>query len=327
MLALMGLLLLLALGSQCAAQSFEQLQRLGRQDADGVATLRLEQFMEHVVPEDKDYAVVVQLTALAPAYKCDTCRAVDRSLRAVARGWRRQAGSAQRQIAFATLDVDDGEELFRKMGIDKIPRMMIFPPGRGPHAMSNPSPREMKLSARNSSPAGIAARLSELFHTDIRAHEPVSLAAVGKYVLGAAAACGGLFAVVKAVQRFSLRRLGRNVWAVATITFVLVMTSGLMWNRINAPPFIGQTRAGDVVLFAPTNNQQFGVETQIVAAAYATSALCVVLLVRHTLQVPGSEQRTLVTLLVLAALILTYSYINSVFRLKMPGYPFRLLLP
>ncbi|KAJ1748967.1 oligosaccharyl transferase subunit ost3/OST6 [Coemansia sp. RSA 1821] len=323
LLAMMGL----AMAGLCTAQSFGQLQQLGSRNADGVAALRLEQFMEHVVPEDKDYAVVVQLTALAPEYKCDTCQVVDRSLRAVSRGWQKRQAGAGRQIAFATLDVEDGEELFRKMGIDKIPRMMIFPPGRGPHAMRNPSPREMKLNARSSSPSGMASRLSELFHTEIRADEPVSLAAVGKYVLGAAAACGGLFAAARAVRRFSLRRLGRNVWAVGTITFVLVMTSGLMWNRINAPPFIGQTRTGDVVLFAPTNSQQFGVETQIVAAAYAVCALCVVLLVRHTLQVPGSDQRTLVTLLVLASLILTYSYINSVFRLKMPGYPFRLLLP
>ncbi|KAJ2850179.1 oligosaccharyl transferase subunit ost3/OST6 [Coemansia brasiliensis] len=323
LLAMMGL----ALASMCTAQSFGQLQQLSSRDPDGIASLKLDQFMEHVVPEDKDYAVVVQLTALAPEYKCDTCQVVDRSLRAVSRGWQKQQGSAERQIAFATLDVEDGEELFRKMGIDKIPRMMIFPPGRGPHAMSNPSPREMKLNARNSSPAGMASRLSELFHTEIRAHEPISFAAIAKYILGTVAACSGLFAVAKAVRRFSLRKLGRNVWAVCTITFVLVMTSGLMWNRINTPPFIGQTRAGEVVLFAPTNNQQFGVETQIVAAAYAVCALCVVLLVRHTLQVPGSDQRTLVTLLVLASLILTYSYINSVFRLKMPGYPFRLLLP
>ncbi|KAJ2382010.1 oligosaccharyl transferase subunit ost3/OST6 [Coemansia sp. RSA 2611] len=309
----MRLLVVLALAALCLGQAFDQLQRLAQRDADGVAQLTLPQFMEHVVPEAKTYAVVVQLTALDPEYKCDTCRAVDRSVRAVARGWRRQTRA--RQIAFGTLDVAHGEELFRSMGIDKIPRLMIFPPGA--------SPRELKLSARTSSAAGMAARLGELFGVEMQPDEPADYA---KYAGGAAATLGGAYLGWVVVRRLSLRMLVRNAWAAGSIVFVLLMTSGLMWNRINAPPFMGQTRSGDAVLFAPTNSQQFGVEPQIVASAYAACALCVVLLVRHVPRVPG-DQRPLVTVAVLAALVLVYSYLNSVFRQKMPAYPLRLLLP
>ncbi|KAJ2139520.1 oligosaccharyl transferase subunit ost3/OST6 [Coemansia sp. RSA 678] len=311
-----------ALAAVCAGQSFSSLQQLGKADRDGVAQLELEQFMAHVVPETKDYAVVVQLTALSPQYKCDTCHAIDKSLRAVSRGWRRQRAS--RRIAFATLDVDNGEELFRKMGIDKIPRLMIFPAGRGDEAMANASPREMKLGAKNSHPAGMASRLSELFGTEIQADEPIDYM---RYIIGVVGVLAAAFVARMAWRRVSSSVVGRNVWAVASITFVLVMTSGLMWNRINAPPFMGQTRTGDVVLFAPTNSQQYGVETQIVATAYAVCALCVVLLVRHVPRVPSGEQRALVAVMVVAALLLAHSYVNSVFRMKMPGYPFRLLLP
>ncbi|KAJ2343703.1 oligosaccharyl transferase subunit ost3/OST6, partial [Coemansia sp. RSA 2618] len=215
-------------------------------------------------------------------------------------------------------------ELFRKMGIDKIPRVMIFPAGRGAHAMANPSPREMKLGAKSSHAAGMAARLGELFGTEMRADEPVDYL---RYAATAGAALAAGYAALLAWRRVSVRMLGRNVWAMAAITFVLVMTSGLMWNRINAPPFVGQARDGDVVLFAPSNSQQFGIETQIVATAYAMCALCVVLLVRHVPRVPNADQRALVAVAVVAALLLAHSYVNSVFRMKMPGYPFRLLLP
>ncbi|KAJ2714242.1 oligosaccharyl transferase subunit ost3/OST6 [Coemansia spiralis] len=317
----------LAAVAAAAGRSFDDLQALCTKDSDGVAQLQVGSFMKHVIGDDKDYAVVVQLTALSPEYKCDTCHTVDRALRAVARGWKRQqhkSGGAQRRIAFATLDVVNGEELFRNLGIDNIPRLMIFPPGKGPHALSNASPRELKLSAKNSSPSGMAERLGALLGAKIQPDVPLDYA---KYVASAAGAAGVSYAAVLAYRHVDLRRLGRNAWAVATIMFVLVMTSGFMWNRINAPPYMGQTRTGDAILFAPVQNQQYGVETQIVATAYATCALCVVFLVRHVPRVASGEQRTLVTFLVVASLVLVYSYITSVFRLKMPGYPYRLLLP
>ncbi|KAJ2766368.1 oligosaccharyl transferase subunit ost3/OST6, partial [Coemansia nantahalensis] len=218
----------------------------------------------------------------------------------------------------------EGEELFRNLGIDNIPRLMIFPPNTGPHALANASPRELKLSAQSSSAAGMAERLGALLGTEIRADVPVDYT---KYAVSAAGAAGVSYAAVLAYRHIDLRRLGRNLWAVVTVAFVLVMTSGYMWNRINAPPYMGQTRTGDALLFAPVQNQQFGVETQIVATAYATCALCVVFLVQHIPRVASGEQRTLATFLAVASLVLVYSYLNSVFRLKMPGYPYRLLLP
>ncbi|KAJ1996816.1 oligosaccharyl transferase subunit ost3/OST6 [Coemansia sp. S85] len=120
--------------------------------------------------------------------------------------------------------------------------------------------------------------------------------------------------------------LGRNLWAIATIMFVLLMTSGFMWNKINDPPYMGQAKGGEVALFVPTNNQQFAVETQIVAVTYAVCALCIVILVRHAPKIQSADQRTFITLLFVAVLMLMFSYLNSVFRLKMPGYPFKLLL-
>ncbi|KAJ2083287.1 oligosaccharyl transferase subunit ost3/OST6 [Coemansia sp. RSA 988] len=316
-------LLCLALAGTGTGQSFGQLQKLCGKDKDGVAQLELSQFMKHVVSEDKDYAVVVQLTALSPRYKCDTCHVVDRALRAVSRGWKK-GGGTKRRLAFGTLDVEDGEELFQQMGIDKIPRIMIFPAGKGPEAMANSSPREMKLGARTSHAEGMAARLSELFGVEIKADMPVDLT---KYAVKGAAITGAAYASLLAYRHINMRMLGRNMWAVATITFVLLMTSGFMWNRINSPPYLGQARGGDPVLFAPTQSQQFGVETQIVATGYAACALCVLLLVRHVPRVSGAEQRTLVTFMVVASMVLVCSYLNSVFRLKMPGYPYKLLLP
>ncbi|KAJ1965383.1 oligosaccharyl transferase subunit ost3/OST6 [Dipsacomyces acuminosporus] len=311
----------LSLTGLASGQSAEQIQKLSSKDADGIAKFDIKSFMQNVVPEGKDYSVVVQLTALAPRYKCEPCKEVDSTLRAVSRGWKKRGEKGR--IVFGTLDVEDGEQLFSQMGIDKIPRVMIFPADKGPHALKNPSPRELNLGARTISPEGMAARLTELFGVEIKPDIPVDYS---KHAMKVATAVAGAYALYLIYKHISLSAIGRNVWAVGSILFVLVMTSGFMWNRINDPPYMGQARNGDPMLFAPTNQQQFSVETQIIAASYAICALCIVGLVRHVPRIQNQDQKTFVTFVFVVALVMTFSYINSVFRIKFAGYPYRLLL-
>ncbi|KAJ2324091.1 oligosaccharyl transferase subunit ost3/OST6 [Coemansia sp. RSA 2681] len=313
--------LLLSCGGVAGAQSLSELQALAKADGDGLARLDMEAFVKNVAAESKDYAVVVQLTALSPKYKCGPCLVLDKTLRAVARGWSRHGDKGR--VVFGSLDVDDGEELFHKMKIEQIPRLMVFPAGAGPHALANASPREMTIKEDTLTPEGMAAKLSSLLGVDIKPDIPVNY---GKYVKNAVAVQAAGVGAYLAYRLVSLRMLGRNLWAIATIVFVLLMTSGFMWNKINDPPFMGQSRSGDVQLFVPTNNQQFGVETQIVALTYAVCALCIVALVRHAPKIQSADQRTFVTFVFVLVLMLMFSYLNSVFRLKMPGYPFKLLL-
>ncbi|KAJ2723800.1 oligosaccharyl transferase subunit ost3/OST6 [Coemansia sp. Benny D115] len=322
--AIHTLLLLAVLLVHVSGQSLKALQKQASQDPDGLARLSLAQFIKHVVPEAKDYSVVIQLTALAPKYKCEPCKLIDSTLRAVSRGWRAQKKKTKHQILFATLDVEDAEEMFQQMKIENIPKLMIFPAGRGAFAFDNPSPREMTLSPRVINAEAMAAKLGELFGIEIRAQTPVDYL---KHLRNVAAGLASCYAVYLVYQHVDLRVLGRNLWAILSILFVLLMTSGYMWTRINDPPYVGQTRQGEPVLFAPVNNQQYGIETQVVAAAYAVCALCVVALVRHVPKIEGAEQRTFVTMMFVVALIMTFSYVNSVFRMKMPGYPFMMLLP
>ncbi|KAJ1999227.1 oligosaccharyl transferase subunit ost3/OST6 [Coemansia thaxteri] len=303
-------------------QSLGELQKLAKRDSDGLARLDMDTFVKNVVPENKEYAVVVQLTALSPKYKCGPCLTLDATLRAVSRGWRRHGDSSR--IVFGSLDVEDGEELFHKMGINQIPRLMIFPAGKGAHALANPSPREMAIRAESATAAGMASKLSGLLGVTITADVPVDYFKYVKYLATAIAVPGGAYLLFRYV---SLAMVGRNVLAIASIMFVLLMTSGYMWNRINSPPYMGQSQqSGDVVLFVPTQNQQYGVETQIVAGTYAICALCIVVLVKHVPKIQSADQRTSVTLLFVFLLLFTFSYLNSVFRLKMPGYPFKMLL-
>ena len=58
----------------------------------------------------------------------------------------------------------------------------------------------------------------------------------------------------------------RNLWAAITLIAVLLFTSGHMFNHIRNVPYVSGDGNGGLSYFAGGFQNQFGLETQIVAA-------------------------------------------------------------
>ncbi len=58
----------------------------------------------------------------------------------------------------------------------------------------------------------------------------------------------------------------RNVWAAISLIFILLFTSGHMYNHIRKVPYVAADGRGGVSYFAGGFSNQYGLETQIVAA-------------------------------------------------------------
>ena len=58
----------------------------------------------------------------------------------------------------------------------------------------------------------------------------------------------------------------RNLWAALSVIGVLLFTSGYMFNHIRSTPYVGGDGKGKVSYFAGGFQNQFGLESQIVAA-------------------------------------------------------------
>ena len=132
----------------------------------------------------------------------------------------------------------------------------------------------------------------------------------------------------------------RNLWAAISLIAVLLFTSGHMYNHIRKVPYVSGDGRGGMAYFAGGFQNQFGLETQIVAAmckftpyyrrrdkltdttsdgvlAFATISLA--------LKVPRmADPRTQqIAVFVWGGVILgMYSFLLSVFRIKNGGYPF-----
>ena len=79
-----------------------------------------------------------------------------------------------------------------------------------------------------------------------------------------------LMAVVTAVAVLSPYLLpiiqNRNLWAAISLIAILLFTSGQMFNHIRKVPYVAGDGKGGISYFAGGFQNQFGMETQIVAA-------------------------------------------------------------
>ncbi len=58
----------------------------------------------------------------------------------------------------------------------------------------------------------------------------------------------------------------RNLWAAISLIIILLFTSGHMFNHIRKVPYVAGDGKGGMSYFAGGFSNQFGLETQIVAA-------------------------------------------------------------
>jgi oligosaccharyltransferase complex subunit gamma len=58
----------------------------------------------------------------------------------------------------------------------------------------------------------------------------------------------------------------RNLWAAISLIAILLFTSGQMFNHIRKVPYVAGDGKGGISYFAGGFQNQFGMETQIVAA-------------------------------------------------------------
>jgi oligosaccharyltransferase complex subunit gamma len=58
----------------------------------------------------------------------------------------------------------------------------------------------------------------------------------------------------------------RNLWAAISLILILLFTSGHMFNHIRKVPYVAGDGRGGISYFAGGFSNQFGMETQIVAA-------------------------------------------------------------
>jgi oligosaccharyltransferase complex subunit gamma len=186
------------------------------------------------------------------------------------------------------------------MMLQTAPVLLYFPPTVGPNAKAD------SQAVRYDFTAGPVT--AEQIHTWI--------ATVTTTVLG------GITVVAVAWPYITPILQNRNLWAAFSLIAVLLFTSGHMFNHIRKTPYVQGDGKGGLVYFAPGFSNQFGLESQLVAAMYGVLAFATISLALKVPRIADARAQQIAVFLWSGVLLCMYSFLLSVFRVKNGGYQF-----
>lgn len=122
------------------------------------------------------------------------------------------------------------------------------------------------LQSRGFEGSDFAAELSATLGTKVPYSKPLPwrLIAAGVAAMAVAGTLVMLFA-----GHVSVLASSKALWQLVSLGTMVVMCSGYMWNTIRTPPYVMMGPAGKVEYIAGGFQNQYGAETQIVAAICA----------------------------------------------------------
>ncbi|KAI9799417.1 MAG: hypothetical protein M1825_004517 [Sarcosagium campestre] len=271
----------------------------------------------------RDYSVVLLLTAMDARFGCQLCREVHPDWTLIARSWAKGGSAEAARAIFGTVDFSEAKNIFSTLNLQTAPILFVMPPTTGPHARKEGQMFKYEFAGGPKSAEAVNEWISRHLPDGPRPSitRPVNYTRI---VVGTTIFLGVITFLAVAWPHILPVIQNRNVWAGFTLISILLFTSGHMFNHIRKVPYISGDGKGGISYFAGGFTNQFGLETQIVAAIYGTlSFVTIALAVRIPRMADPKKQQVAVWLS--GALMLTvYSFLLSVFRGKNQGYPFYL---
>uniref|UniRef100_A0A5S6QAL7 Uncharacterized protein n=3 Tax=Trichuris muris TaxID=70415 RepID=A0A5S6QAL7_TRIMR len=285
------------------------------------AVLRLsyQKFRLYARSTPRNYSMVILFTAQQNK-QCRVCGSVYEEFDVVANSYR-MGNILTKRVYFGLVDYEDAAEVFQLLGINAIPVLIHIPP-RGTQQKGD----KMDFSRMGLSAEAIAKWVQDRTGVQIRILRPTNYAGPAALLLLFMLVGGLLY-----MKRNSLDFLyNTNLWSVLITGFVVSFLSGQMWNQIRGPPFMQRNpQSGSLVIIAGSSQMQFVAETYLVMALYIGVTIGFLLLIYASdMPVNCSGDHTRKRIMAVAGftmVLVVFSYMLSVFRMKAHGYPYRLL--
>ncbi|KAJ5918676.1 hypothetical protein N7466_010668 [Penicillium verhagenii] len=289
-------------------QKYNSLSRSGPVDLDTSS-------FEDLTTAPRDYYAAVILTAMDARYGCLMCREFDAEWDLISRSWNKGSKLDGLKVVFGTLDFDQGKTVFQKYMLQTAPVLLLFPP----RLDLLPKWKQSRPISADQLYAWIGRHLPD-------GPKPALVRPVNymRIVSGITILMGAV-TLLTVIYPYILPIIqNRNLWAAVSLIAVLLFTSGQMFNHIRKVPYVAGDGRGGISYFAGGFQNQFGMETQIVAAIYAILSFATIALALKVPRMEDVKGQQLAVLIWGGILFGTYSLLLSVFKTKNGGYPFYL---
>ncbi|XP_043527994.1 tumor suppressor candidate 3 isoform X2 [Frieseomelitta varia] len=275
-------------------------------------------FKEYVKTTPRNYSVVVMFTAMAPQRQCQICRHANDEFVIVANSFR-YLQSHSKKLFFASVDFDEGSDVFHMMRLNTAPVYMHFPPKGKPKPADTMDIQRVGFGAE-----AIAKWISERTDIQIRVFRPPNYSGTVAIIMLLILIGGFLY-----LRRNNLDFIyNKTIWGLGALVmfhdfFTLTMISGQMWNHIRGPPFIHRSPSGNVAYIHASSQGQFILETYIVMILNGAVVLGMILMTEAASRKGDVKKRRIFAAIGAGLVAIFFSSLLSIFRNKVQGYPYR----
>ncbi|CCD23436.1 dolichyl-diphosphooligosaccharide--protein glycotransferase OST3 NDAI_0B04020 [Naumovozyma dairenensis CBS 421] len=294
---------------------------------------------ETILSGHRDANILVLFTSNSPQFGCSLCAELESEYEALVSSWFHDHPDAlskddsEKALFFAKAMVKSPQnipKIFADFGIEQIPRLHLLKAGSNNMLDSEivdiPADKDIARVQHL-----INALKSATSITDFEVHEKVNW---GSTIITAVSVFIIVFLLKKHTYIATYLLNSRLVWGVLSVSFIILMIGGHMFNKIRNTMLAGTSKNGEIIYFIPNDFQnQFAIETQAIGVVYGILATMVVTL---AIGIPklgelykGNKRRSVVeaSFSILCALFvyMFFAALTYVFNLKTGGYPFQLL--
>ncbi|KIO26222.1 hypothetical protein M407DRAFT_243789 [Tulasnella calospora MUT 4182] len=319
----------LLLSSFVAAESpREQFSALAASHG-GIIKLNSKTF-DAITTPDRDWSVAIQMTALSGTHaKCEPCLMFKPNFESVASAWKKVPSKDRDYHFFATLDFKDGQDVFRKLGLNSAPFVHFYPAAKGPLLEAHPQTQmwTYDFNMHSFDAENFAHQLSSHTPVVIPWTKPFNWALFSSVVMTVALVASAYVLFGDAIIALLTSRW---IWALGCLAFILTMVGGYMFVKIRMNPWAGAVRGRDgrpmISYVANGYQNQYGAETWITTALYSVLGASQICLIMYAPKVPSAARQRTAVMIWIAVSWMLFSVLVAIFKMKHPGYPFRLLL-
>lgn len=272
-------------------------------------------FKEYIKATPRNYSVIVMFTAMAPQRQCQICRHANDEFVTVANSFR-YSQSYSNKLFFATVDFDEGSDVFQMMLLNTAPVFMHFPAKGKPKSADTMDIQRVGFEAE-----AIAKWISERTDIQIRVFRPPNYSGTVAVIMFMILLGGFLY-----LRRNNLDFIyNKTIWSLGAMFFTLTMISGQMWNHIRGPPFIHKAPNGNVAYIHGSSQGQFVLESYIVMILNGAVVLGMILMTEAASRKGDMKKRRIFAVMGLGLVAVFFSLLLSIFRNKAQAYPYSLL--
>ncbi|KAJ4395888.1 oligosaccharyl transferase subunit ost3/OST6 [Gnomoniopsis smithogilvyi] len=271
----------------------------------------------------RDYSVAVLLTATDPRFGCQMCREFGPDWNLLSSQWTKGDKAGDSKVVFTVLDFNDGRDTFMSLGLQTAPVLLLFPPTTGEFAV--PSADPLRFDFNSGKPSAETAREWIVRHTPGRPHPEFSRPTDWfKIMLTTVSGLGIVSALYAFFPYIELIWTSKYVWRILGLFWILAHSSGFMFNSIRGTQYAGQDGKGGISYIAGGFQSQYQLESQIIGVAYGLLALSAIALADKIPRLNNPRIQSMAVLAWGGFMLVGYSLLLSIFRIKNGGYPFSL---